>query len=420
MNTSPPPDRYKWELLFLLCGAFFFHQADRAIFGVVVSQIKRDLALNDGQVGLIATALFLTLALLMPFTGLVGDRFNRKWVITVALIFWSLATALTGATTGLIGLILLRSIATGGGEAFYAPSAYALLAQHHVETRSRAMGLHQAALYIGVMASGLLGGWIADHFGWRAAFYVFGGGGIVLGIVCIFRMRSAPAPVGEGAARVPPLASLLYLFRVRTAVLLTVGFTAIVTVNNGFVVWAPELLREKFSLNLTEAGGYSLFIHHLAALGGVIFGGWLTDRLVLNRATVRLEMQAAAMLLGAPAIALMGLAPSLWLTCVALALFGLWRGIYECNTHASLFDVIPPQLRGAATAMMTMCAFVIGSLSPWLLGLLRGAVGGGQGLSYGLASLALLYVVGGLALILARTTTFAADHARQKTETISE
>jgi MFS family permease len=142
--------------------------------------------------------------------------------------------------------------------------------------------------------------------------------------------------------------------------------------------------------------------------------------LVLNRATVRLEMQAAAMLLGAPAIALMGLAPSLWLTCVALALFGLWRGIYECNTHASLFDVIPPQLRGAATAMMTMCAFVIGSLSPWLLGLLRGAVGGGQGLSYGLASLALLYVVGGLALILARTTTFAADHARQKTETISE
>jgi MFS family permease len=102
------------------------------------------------------------------------------------------------------------------------------------------MGLHQAALYIGVMASGLLGGWIADHFGWRAAFYVFGGGGIVLGIVCIFRMRSAPAPVGEGAARVPPLASLLYLFRVRTAVLLTVGFTAIVTVNNGFVVWATR------------------------------------------------------------------------------------------------------------------------------------------------------------------------------------
>ena len=419
MTPHRSTDRYKWELLFLLCCAFFFHQADRAIFGVVVSQIKRDLVLSDGQVGLIATALFLTLAVLMPFTGLVGDRFNRKWVITVSLIFWSAATALTGATTGLLGLIFLRSIATAGGEAFYAPSAYALLAQHHVETRSRAMGLHQAALYIGVMASGILGGWIADHFGWRAAFYIFGGGGILLGVVCVVRLQSAPPAVGAEAARVPPLASLLYLFRVRTAVLLTVAFTAIVTVNNGFVVWAPEMLREKFALTLTEAGGYSLFIHHLAALGGVIFGGWLTDRLVRNRATVRLEMQATAMLLGAPAIALMGLAPSLGLTCVALALFGLWRGIYECNTHASLFDVIPPQFRGAATAMMTMCAFIIGSLSPWLLGLLRGAVGGGRGLSYGLAALAIFYAIGGVALILARTTTFAADHARQREQAFS-
>ena len=135
---------------------------------------------------------FATLAVFMPLTGYLGDTWSRKWIITVSVIFWSLATMFTGMVRSLIGLIVFRSVATAGGESFYAPAAYSLLAQFHHKTRSMAMSFHQAALYIGVMSSGYLGGYIAERWGWRSTFYVFGGCGVMLGIVIAFRLKNTP------------------------------------------------------------------------------------------------------------------------------------------------------------------------------------------------------------------------------------
>ena len=148
--------RYKWWLLLLLGGAYFFHQADRAIFGVLLPYVKKDLALTDFQLGHINTVLFLTIAVATFIAGFLGDRFNRKRIITFSLLFWSLATMGLGFTSTFAAVILLRSVATGGGESFYGPSAMSLLASHHKETRSLAFSLHQAALYLGLMLSGFL------------------------------------------------------------------------------------------------------------------------------------------------------------------------------------------------------------------------------------------------------------------------
>ena len=145
---------YKWELLALLSVAFFFHQADRALFSVMLIPIQNELGLTDGQMGAIGSWMFATLAVMVPIAGFMGDRLSRKWIITCSLIFWSCATALTGMATGVVGLILFRSVATGGGESFYAPSAYALIASYHKKTRSLAFSVHQAALYVGLMCSG--------------------------------------------------------------------------------------------------------------------------------------------------------------------------------------------------------------------------------------------------------------------------
>lgn len=414
LSSEPISSRYKWELLFLLCLAYFFHQGDRAIFGVVVSDLRIDLGLSDSQIGFTGTALFATLAVLMPFAGYAGDVFNRKWVITLALICWSAATLFTGMVTGMVGLVLLRSVATAGAETFYTPAAYSLLGHYHVRTRSLAMSIHQAALYIGVMVSGFLGGAIAEAWGWRWAFYIFGGTGILLGIVFIFRLKDTPRPSGSGVAATgepPPSAfsALGKLFRVRTAMLLTIGFTAIVFVNNAYVVWAPELLRSKFNLSLTLAGGYALFFHHLLALIGVLAGGWLSDRWVVNRPVVRIEMQFVGMLLAIPAIVWMGLASDLVGTCCAMAVFGLFRGVCESNTHPSLFDVIEPRHRASAMAMRAMCAFLVGSFSPWILGVMRDSMAPGRGLSLGFAGLAGAYMIGAVAFIIAALFTFKRD-----------
>ncbi|HNX05505.1 MAG TPA: MFS transporter, partial [Opitutales bacterium] len=212
---------YKWLLLAMLSLAFFFHQADRVLFGLLTIPIQEELHLSDFQIGIINTLLFSTLALMVPIAGFLGDHFSRKWIITGSLVFWSLTTACTGFVGGMCGLVFFRSIATGGGESFYAPSAYALLSSHHKETRSIAMAVHQAALYIGLMFSGALVAWVLAKlkaaafvrsiFGelgyWRPVFMLFGGMGLLLGISFIWLLKGdVPRVTGmaQTAADKPP------------------------------------------------------------------------------------------------------------------------------------------------------------------------------------------------------------------------
>lgn len=404
---------YKWELLLLLCLAFFFHQGDRAIYGVVISEIGGDLGLTSSQLGMVGSVLFMTMALMMPFAGIVGDTLKKNWIITFCLIFWSSATLFTGCVQGIVGLILLRSVATAGGEAFYSPAAYPLIAKFHLRTRALALSMHQAALYLGVMTSGFLGGWIAQRWGWRSAFYVFGGCGILLGLVFVFRLKDSPEPSSAGA-EAPGVRGMLrvvgVIFRTPTALMLTVGLTAIVFVNNAFIVWGPEFLREKQAdLPLALAGGYSMFWHHLPALVAISIGGPLSDWLAPRRPTVRLELQALAMALGVPSIIMMGLAPNLTVACIGLALFGWFRGLYESNTHAALFDVIEHRHRASAVAIMVMIAFLVGSTSPWLLGKCREWSGSGCGLSNGFAGMSAAYLIGAVAVATARIAFFKRD-----------
>ena len=416
---APEPARpgYKWELLALLFFAFFFHQGDRAIYGVVLPAIKTDLGVSDSQLGLVGSVLFATLALMMPVAGYLGDIWNRKRIIVGSLLFWSVATMLTGFAGGVGGLIAFRSVATAGGESFYAPAAYPLIAAHHTRTRSIALSVHQASLYIGVMVSGFIGGFIADQWGWRSAFYVFGAGGIVLGFVLAVRLLDAPPPARmEGSGTVSPLRALGVLFRSPSALLLTAGFTAIVFVNNAYVVWAPVFLKERFDLTLAQAGGYAMSWHHAAALGGILLGGWLSDRFAAARPVFRLQLMSGAMLLGAPVIVLLGRADALIAACAAMAGFGFFRGLYEANTHAALFEVIAPKFRASAVGIMTMLAFLAGSVSPWLLGRLRETHAAGQGLGLGFSALGGAYVIGGIAVLCAILFTFRRDRVKEEGE----
>jgi MFS family permease len=417
-RLEPAADRYKWELLALLSCAFFFHQADRAVYGAVLSAIKGDLHLSDGQLGMVGSVLFFTLAVMMPLTGYLGDVCSKKWIITCSLVFWSGATMLTGLTRGLWGLVAFRSVATAGGESFYAPAAYSLLGAYHRRTRAFAMSVHQSAVYLGVMVSGYLAGAIAERWGWRSAFYVFGFAGVFLGILFMFRLKDAPhaegPPQGSRDAKIGPFQALGVLFRTPTALLLTVGFTAIVFVNNAYVVWAPEFVREKTGLALAAAGGYAMFYHHLAALVGVLVGGRMSDALAVSRPRFLLQMQSLAMLLGAPAIFWLGMAGGLWGMCAAMSVFGLCRGLYEANTHASLFDVIEPRFRASAVAMMVMLGFLAGSISPLLLGWMSDSAAFVQGLSTGFAALSAAYLIGGLAVGAALLFTFQRDRYVEK------
>ena len=403
----------KWVVLALLSGAFFFHQADRALFGLLTIPIQADLGLTDLQIGWVNTALFCTLAVATPFAGVLGDRFSRKWIITLSLLFWSLATACTGLVGGMCGLVFFRSIATGGGESFYAPSAFALLAAHHRETRAVAFSVHQSALYVGLMCSGALVAWALHALGgWRPVFFVFGGLGLLLGVVFCFALKDRPP--SEGARPAPPAlrASLRAYFRCPSALLASVGFVAVVFANNAYLCWAPKFVARKFGLSVGAAGSGAMLYHHLAALAAILLGAFATDRLVVRRPRVRLGLQIAALAGGAPALLLVGCAPGVAAVWCAAVLYGVCRGLFEVNTHASLFDVVAPAHRASAEGLMTMVAFLVGSLSPLLLGALSDRCGV-RGFEVGFAVLGAGYLVGAAALLVSFLWTFRKDRVAE-------
>lgn len=404
-TTAPPPplprpDRYKWGLLVLLWIAFFLHQGDRQIYNSIIPLIKTGLGLSDVQLGLVGSVFTLVYGLLVPLAGLAGDFFPRKRVIMASLLIFSLGTLLSGVSTGLVMFIIFRSMATGGGEAFFYPAAVSLLAQFHEKTRAQALGILQTALYTGITVSALIAGYIGDHFGWRAAFFTFGGAGLVWSVVVGRLVRATPhAVAAAGTARVamPWAAALAAILGRPTAWLLALASGSMVYVNNGYVTWTPTFLHERFGLSLAQAGFYAMFFHNAAAFLGVLIGGRITDPLAGRSRYTRMAAVFLGLVLAAPFIFWIGRAGSAGACYLALAGFGLFRGIYDSNLFAALYDVVEPRLRATATGLMLSFAFVVSSFAPTVLGWMKTRVG----LAAGLSSLGWFYLMGSFFVLMA-------------------
>ncbi|AWI08005.1 MFS transporter [Ereboglobus luteus] len=419
--SRPLSKNYRWELMLLLFCTYFLHQIDRAIFGVLTKNIKIDLGLDDLQIGLSHQLLFFVMAAMVPVAGYVGDRCSKKWIITISLIFWSAATMITGTVTGLVGILIFRSIATAGGEAFYGPSSTAMIASFHKETRARALSIHQSAVYIAPMISGFLGTAIAAAFGWRSVFYIFGGLGIVMGAILIFRLRDKPADSdarsdapdnSPTAEKIPFWSAVRQIVRIPTVLLLTAGFIAVVFVNNAYLAFAPIFIEERFGVSEMEARGYGMFMHFAAAWIGVIVGGFLTDTLVRRWKSFRLVLQTTVMFLGVPMIFLIGSVGSPQTLWVILFLFGLFRGLYETNTHAAIFDVVPPKLRAMVVALMLLAAMSIGSFAPTLFGYFGRLYGTGDGIALAFRIVSVAWIIGGICVLCALLFTFKKDRLK--------
>ena len=412
-SVAVRPPKYRWELLVLLWLAFFLNQADRQIFSVVLPLIRKDLGLTDAELGLIASALVWTYGLLVPVAGFIGDRFSRRNILGFCLLFWSVATLFTGTCSTLLQFIGLRGLGTGGGEAFYAPSANALLGETYPEKRAFVLSIHQTAVYFGIILSGLIAGYVGERYGWRNAFYGFGGLGVLLAVVFFSRIPkdspraafSNPDRVSSGPLLAEIGATARIVVRKPTVVLLTLAFGCMVFVNVGYLTWMPSFLAEKFGLSLTQAGFSSLFYHHLGAFLGVLSGARIADHYARINPRSRLVVQAAGLLLGAPFIYWISMSDTQTLTYAALFGFGIFRGWYDSNIVASLYEVVPAGIRSSAYGLMLACAFLIGASAPYLLGILKPTLG----LTTGLAGLSGVYVLGSLFIAVGAGWFFAGD-----------
>lgn len=379
LNSKLPMSRhrltYKWELIALLWATFFLGQCDRQVFSVVLPLIREDLNLSDAQMGLIATIMMIALGFMAPIAGRLADIRNKKHILIFSTCAWAFASLFTGMSTALFFIIVFRAIAAGPGEAFYGPAAFASIARWHKESRSTAMAIHQTALYLGVIIAGYGAGYLGETYGWRIPFFLSGCLGLVLAGLLWIRMKND----SEDNVYIEPNVNwqeLLVIFRSKRSVFyVSMTFAGMVFATVGYTTWMPTFLHEEYQIPLSLAGFHAMFWHHLAAFIGVLIGGKWTDKKIKHTKTARLDVQIVALLCAVPFIIWMGQGSSLVWACVALAGFGLFRGIYDSNIFATVFDVLPSSVHGMVVGVMTLLAFVVGSGSPVILGWLKPHIG---------------------------------------------
>jgi predicted MFS family arabinose efflux permease len=161
--------------------------------------LEREMHLTPVQLGLLGSGFAWVYGLAAPLAGIVVDRARRKTVILGGLHAWSVICLATVVSRNFTHLFLFRA-AEGLGETFYFPASTSMLSDYHGSlTRSRALGLHQTAVYMGTIGGGFFAGLIAEAYGWRWSFVVFGGLGVLLGVVLTRFLVEPP----RGAADAP-------------------------------------------------------------------------------------------------------------------------------------------------------------------------------------------------------------------------
>lgn len=408
---------YKWEVLLLLWMAYLLNQGDRQVFNTVLPAIRDALNLTDTSVGLIATIFNLFYAVMVPVGGWAGDRFSRKWVTTISIIFWSVATMFTGLATSFLWLVVLRSVATGGGEAFFGPANYSLLGQYHTDTRARAMSIHQTAYYVGVILAGWLAGLIADRFGWKWSFIIFGAAGIVWGALMILRLKDKKtdnqdqtSSVARSSEKPGFLDGFKTVFTTPTALTLTIGFSCFIFVITGYMTWVPAYLQEEFGQSQATAGFNSMFWTYFAAFIGVLLAGTFSDRLARKNPSHRMVLQGIGLLGGAVFLFFMGGKTSLVTIYLMFAGWGFFRAFFDGNIYAVLYDVTPARLHASCSSAMITTGFAVGALAPVILGALKQSMGS---LSATFPILAIVWLVSGVLVLTVAKTHYNKDYTKQ-------
>jgi MFS family permease len=403
--------QYKWQVVAMLWCVSFFNYADRAALFAMFPLLEREMHLSTVQLGLLGSGFAWMYGICAPFSGAIVDRVRRKRAVLAGLCAWSFIACCTSIARGFVQLLAFTT-AEGVGESFYYPASMSMISDYHSPvTRSRAMGLHQTSVYVGTVGGAFLAGLIGQRFGWRWSFVTFGLFGIVLGLLLTRALREPERQQSDVTAR-QSKPSLVDFFRTLArspaALLLLFGFCCANFVAMVLLSWMPKYLYDRFGLSVALAGLSATVFVQLASLCGSPLGGWLADYLQAKRSGGRIAVQAAALFCGAPFVFLCSRADSVTLIACALAIWGLFKGIYDANIFAALYDVIPAASRGAGAGVMNMVGWLVGGgLAPVTIGFLAQRIG--LALSLGLT--AAVYVVGGSVLLFASRLSYSQNQA---------
>jgi len=394
-------DNYKWLLVGMLWLVSFFNYADRNALAAVLPQIRAEYGMTDTELGLLSSSFLWVYAIAASPAGWLGDRFSRKAVILAGLVAWSVVTFLTPFAGGLMSFVVLRAL-TGLGEASYYPAGTALIGDHHgPETRSRALAIHQTAVFAGGGIGSLIAAALAERFDWRVPYYAYGLLGVALAAVLFWSMRDGPRAERRPAAQTAGgrgADTLRVVLRSPSAVMLCAVFFCATFVTAGITAWAPTFFKDVLRMSLTGATVYGALTVNVAGFLAVLCSGALADWAVRRSRTARFSVLAAGLILAALALLPFGLFASAGLLGGLLLAAGFFKGLFDGSIYAAMHDVVPPEARATAVGLMTTIGFAGAGLAPLAIG----AAAGPLGLGRALAATAVLYLVAAAVLLLFR------------------
>ncbi|SOD92145.1 MFS transporter [Spirosoma fluviale] len=366
---------YPWVVVGLLWVVAMLNYMDRQMLATMRPSMQLDIselqsATNFGRL----MAVFLWIyGCMSPVSGIVADRFNRKWLIVGSLFVWSGVTFSMGYATTFDQLYWLRAI-MGISEALYIPAGLALIADYHTtRTRSLAVGIHMTGLYMG-QALGGFGATVAESYSWPTAFQGFGIAGLVYAVVLSFFLRE----INRGAVLntvtdtlTPndiPLTKGLSLLLANTSFWVILFYYAIPSLPGWATKnWLPTLFATNLHIDMATAGPLSTITIAASSFFGVLCGGILSDRWVQTNNRGRVYTSAIGLSLTIPSLLLIGFGDSLFHVVGAALCFGFGYGMFDANNMPILCQFVPARHRATAYGIMNMTGVFAGALiTNWL------------------------------------------------------
>lgn len=387
------PSRRRIGILALLAVGTMINYLDRTVLGIAAPQLTAELGIDAAMMGIVFSAFAWTYALAQIPGGIFLDRFGNKVTYFLALTLWSLFTMFHGLAVGLKTLLLCR-FGLGVSEAPCFPvNSRVVSAWFPQQERAKATAIYTVGEYLGLACFAPLLFWIMGSFGWRALFISVGAAGVMFALVW-WRCYREPhedkhlnqlerehivngGGMSTGAEQHtafswPLIRQLLAKRQILGA---SIGQFAGNTVLVFFLTWFPTYLATERHMPWIKVGFFAI-MPFLAAAGGVMFGGWVSDKLLNATGSANLGRKLpiiAGLLMASTIISANWLTSDLAVILVmSFAFFG--QGMVGLG-WTLISDIAPKGLGGLTGGLFNFCANLAGILTPLIIGFIVAASG---------------------------------------------
>lgn len=367
---------YLGWVIFVLFWVQALNIVDRHVFAVAIPGIKDEFKLSDQMLGLLAGSFAVFYSVAGIPMARWADLWIRRSVIAISLFVWSAMTALCGLAQNTWQLALAR-VMVGVGEAGGSPPTHSLVTDYFpLARRGRAMGLVSAGGSVGILISLLVGGWVAENWGWRGVFLAMGIPGLVLAGIIQLTLREPERgrydPPGTNVAPASFRETLAFLAKTPAFLHISLAGSLYSLAGYGASIWNVTFLSRLHDMNIAEASAGLAFRSAIFAIPGVALGGYLADWMARRDVRWYQWLPGIGGLVHVPFAAAFLLAPSadvgLWFLIPSAICGGLWAA----PGHTMVQSLVLPRMRATASALMLLAFNLIGFfLGSWLVGLIN-------------------------------------------------